>query len=70
MNAAVVLLASAALCHFPLNHVKLFRRDDRLVVSLHIVLWDFAFVLLLLLGQVIDREALLQQGIAFVLLVA
>lgn len=29
------------------------------MVSLHIVLWDFAFVLLLLLGQVIDREALL-----------
>ena len=69
MHAAVVFLALAALGHFPLNHVELLRRDDRLVVSLHIVLRDFTFVFLLLLRQVIDREALLQQGIAFVLLV-
>ncbi len=69
VNAAVVLLALAALGHLPLNHVELLRRDDRLVVSLHVVLRDLALVLLLLLRQVIDREALLQQGIAFVLLV-
>lgn len=61
MNAAMVLLAIAALGHFPLNHVELLRRDDRLVVSFHIVLRNFTFILLLLLGQVIDREALLQQ---------
>lgn len=69
MDAAVVLLTSAALGHFALYHVELLRRDNRLVVPFHVVLRNLALVLLLLLRQVIDREALLQQSIAFVLLV-
>ena len=46
MHTAVVLFALTAFCHFPLNHVELFRRNDRLVVSFHVVLRNLSLVLL------------------------
>ena len=54
MHAAVVLLDLAAFGHFPLNHIELLRLDNRLVVSFHVVLRNFTFVFLLLLGPLVS----------------
>ena len=70
MDSAVVLFALAALGHFPLHHLEHFRVDDGFMVVLDIVLRDFAFVDLGLLGQEIDGVAFLKERIAFVLLIA
>lgn len=70
MDSAVVLFALAALGHFPLHHLKHFRVDDGFMVILDVVLRDFAFVDLGLLGQEIDGVAFLKERIAFVLLIA
>lgn len=66
----MIFPASAALIHFPLYHIELFRGDDGLVISLNIILWYFALVDLGLLGQVVDDIGFLKQGVAFVFLVA
>ena len=39
------------------------------MIIFDIVLWDFTLISLFLLGQEVDREGLLQQSIALVLLV-
>ena len=70
MDSAVVLFALAALGHFPLHHLEHFWVDDGFMVVLDIVLRDFAFVDLGLLGQEIDGVAFLKECIAFVLLIA
>lgn len=70
MDSAVVLFALAALGHFPLHHLKHFRVDDGFMVILDVVLRDFAFVDLGLLGQEIDGVAFLKERITFVLLIA
>ena len=70
MDSAVVLFTLAALGHFPLNHLEYFRVDDGFMVILDIVLRDFAFIDLGLLGQEIDGVAFLKERIAFVLLIA
>lgn len=54
MYSAVIFFTLAALGHFPLHHLEHFRVDDGFMVVLDIVLRDFAFVDLGLLGQEID----------------
>ena len=70
MDSAVVLFALTSLGHFPLHHLEYFRVDDGFMVIFDIVLRDFAFVDLGLLGQEIDSIAFLKERIAFVFLVA
>lgn len=70
MDSAVVIFALAALGYFPLHHLEHFRVDDGFMVILDIVLRDFAFVDLGLLGQEINGVAFLKERITFVLLVA
>ena len=55
--------------HFGLHHVELGSVDDGGMAVLNVVAGDFAFVLLLCLGQKVNGETLLQQGIAFVLFI-
>ena len=52
--------------HFGLHHVKLGSVDDGGVAIFNVVAGDFAFVLLLRLGQKVNGETLLKQGIALV----
>jgi hypothetical protein len=66
----VVLLSLAALIHLALDHVEGLWVNDGFVVAFHIVLRNLAFVELGLLREVVDREGLLQEGIALVLLIS
>lgn len=59
-DAGAVLLSSAALFEFPLDHVEGLWCDDCLVVSLNVVLGDFTLVDFGLFCQVIDRIGLLE----------
>ena len=61
--------AGAALLQLHLHHIENDWLDDGFMVILDIVLRNFAFILLLLFGKEIDREALLQERIALVLFI-
>ena len=54
---------------FLLNQFKDLRLNDGFMVSLHIILRNFAFVDLFLLCKKVDRVAFLQERIAFILFV-
>ena len=65
----MAILALGPSGELPLDHLEGLRVDDCLVVVLHVVLWDLTLIGSHLLGQKVLAEGLLQQGIAFVLLV-
>ena len=68
-HAAVPRTALRASGKFRLHHVEHCRADDGFVIALHIVLRDFALVLLYLLLQEIHRKLLLKKGVALVFLI-
>ena len=66
MYTAVSTLAGFAAFQFTLHLFKHIRADDGFVVTLHIVLWDFTLVDLLLLGEEVYRVGFLKECIALV----
>lgn len=69
VHAAVTVTSRTAGCQLALNHVEDLERDYRLMVALDVILGHLAHVGHLLLGEEVLDVALLQQGIALVLLV-
>ena len=68
-HAAVPVRITEPSLHLLLHPVKLCGRDNRFMVSFHIVLRHLALVLLLFLCQEVRSVDLLEQGVAFVLFV-
>lgn len=58
--AALGTLVRTATHHFQLDFLEYLRVNDCLVVVLNVVLRNFAFVYLLLLGEKVHREVILQ----------
>ena len=69
VDAAVPSSALLSLFQLTLHHLENLRLDNRLVVSLDVVLRDLALVDLLLFGEKVDRVAFLKERVALVLLV-
>ncbi len=69
VDSAVPVFPGNPASHLTLNHLEGLRINDGFVIPFDIVLRNLAFVGLGLFRQEVHREALLQQDIAFVLLI-